>query len=272
MNDEELLVLKKIIDDNPNLYLDEIVLLLIVQTGKALHYSTIHRYITHHFSYTLQSITAAAKQQCEENQNAFLTALKMLLQGDPDRLVMIDESHKDRNASRRRRGWSLCNSGGVRVKEWYRNVVRYTLIAAADVNGFIPASCQTVLREENSETGASGTVDGEFFLDWIKTYLCPVLGRYQYGEPRSVVFMDNAVTHMSHEVESAINDTGAVLIYGAPYSPHLNPIENYFFIYKVYLKRNQERMNHHWNVVHMEGLQQVDHRKGIKYFKRCHII
>ena len=106
LDDEELLVLKKIVDDNPNYYLDEIVLMLVVQTGKALHYSTTHRYITHQFNYTLQSITACAKQQCEQDQNAFITSLRMLLQGDPDRLVMIDETHKDRNASRRRRGWS----------------------------------------------------------------------------------------------------------------------------------------------------------------------
>ena len=117
LDDKELVILKKIIDNNPNYYLDEIVLMLVVQTGKALHYSTIHRYITHHFNYTLQSITACAKQQCEVDQNAFITLLRMLLQGDPDRLVMIDETQKDRNASRRRRGWSICNSDGVRVKE-----------------------------------------------------------------------------------------------------------------------------------------------------------
>ena len=35
--------------------------------------------------------------------------------------------------------------------------------------------------------------------------------------------MDNASTHMTEEVEAAILKTGAFLIYGAPYSPHLNP-------------------------------------------------
>ena len=93
------------------------MLILVVQTGKALHYSTIHRYITHHFNYTLQSIAVCARQQCKKDQNAFVTSLRILLQGYPDRLVMIDETHKNRSASWRRRGWSICNFGGVRVKE-----------------------------------------------------------------------------------------------------------------------------------------------------------
>ena len=98
------------------------------------------------------------------------------------------------------------------------------MIAGADINGFIPATCHVVARDEESDEGAAGTVDASYFLFWVREYLCPVLGRYKYGEPRSVVFMDNASTHMNHEVECAILDTGALLIYGAPYSAHLNPI------------------------------------------------
>ena len=62
------------------------------------------------------------------------------------------------------------------------------------------------------------------------------------GEERSVVYMDNASTHMTEEVEAAIHETGAVIIYGAPYCPHRNPIENFFSLYKKHLKRNTSRM------------------------------
>ena len=151
-------------------------------------------------------------------------------------------------------------------------MVRYTLIAAADINGFIPGAYHTVLRDEVSEEGAAGTVDAEYFLQWVQNYLCPVLGRYEYGEPRSVVLLDNASTHMNMEVVNAITATGAVVIFISPYSPFLNPIENYFFIYKAYLKSNEQRMLLNWQDVHMEGLQQVDIVKGTKYFKRCRII
>jgi len=242
INDGELLILKQIVDANPNYYLDEVTLLFGVKTGKFVHYTTIWRYMTMKLDYSMQVLSKKAKQQCEEEGYRFRQALALLLQGCPERMITIDETHKDRNASRRRRGWAHKNSGGVNMKEWYQSVIRYTLIAAADINGFIPAACHTVVRDETSDEGAAGTVDSDYFLKWVKDYLCPVLGQYEFGEARSVVFMDNASTHMSEEVEDAINDVGAVLIYGAPYSPHLNPIENYFSIYKAYLKRNEKRM------------------------------
>ena len=183
---------------------------------------------------------------------------------------MIDKTHKDRNASRRRRGWKRRNTP-AEVNEWYRSCVRYTMIGVADINGFIVSGCKTVLRNNTSDEGAAGTLDADDFLDWVKNDLCPILGRFEFGEPRSVVFLDNASTHMSEEVEEAINDVGAYVIYGAPYSPHLNPIENYFSLYKAYLKRNSSRMMDNWKEVHYEALMTVDRDIGIKYFRRCGI-
>ena len=98
-----------------------------------------------------------------------------------------------------------------------------------------------------------------------------MLGNYLLGEARSVVLMDNASTHMSDEIANAIEATGAVLIYSAPYSPHLNPIENYFYVYKKYLKRNVEQMKGNWYDVHLEGLNQVDRDIGISYYRSCNI-
>ena len=140
------------------------------------------------------------------------------------------------------------------------------MIAAADINGFIPCACHTVLRDELSDEGAAGTVDSEYFIYWVKEYVCPVLGNFEYGDPRSVVLMDNTSTHLGDEVKDAIRETGAILIYGAPYSPHLNPIELYFGCYKSYLKRNDKRMLHDWQSVHCEGLNAVNCDRGIKYF------
>ena len=237
------LFLKNIVNKNPNYYLDELAFLFGVETGKFVHYSTIWRSLKEKLDYSLQVLSTIAKQQCEDEETRYLQALEILLQSCPDRLVMVDESHKDRNAARRRRGWRRKGSGDAAVvKEWFNNVVRYTLMGAADINGFIPAACHTVLRDELSEEGAAGTVDGEYFLYWVKEFLCPMLGNYKMGEPQSVVLMDNASTHMSDAVEEAITATGAVLIYSLPFSPPLNPIELYFGMYKSYLKKDDKRM------------------------------
>ena len=267
LDDNDVLVLKDIVDNNPNHYLDELAFLFGIKSGKFVHYSTICRTLKEKLSYSLQVLSTIAKRQCEDEETRFLEALDMLLQSCPDRLLMVDETHKDRNAARRRRGWCRRGNGDAAVvREWFDNVARYTLLAAADINGFIPSACHTVMRDEISEEGAAGTVDSDYFLHWVKTYLCPVLGNYERGEPRSVVLMDNASTHMSDEVEDAITATGAVLIYGPPYSPHLNPIELYFGMYKKYLKKNDKRMESEWYSVHSEALTIVDHDEGINFF------
>ena len=229
LDDSNILCLKEIVDSNPNYYLDELAFVFGMTCGKFVHHSTIRRCLVEKLGYSMKILETVAKQQCEMDEIRFLQALEIYLQSDTERLITIDETHKDRNAGRRRRGWKLKgNSAGVTIKTWFENVARYTLLAAADVNGFIPAACHTVRRDELSDEGAAGTVDGEYFLYWVKEYLCPILGSYELGEARSVVLMDNASTHMSDEIEKAITATGAVLIYGAPFSPHLNPIEYYF--------------------------------------------
>ena len=272
LNDGDVQVIKRIVDDNPNLYLDEIAFQFGMELGKFVHHSTIRRCLIDRLGYSMKVLQNIASQQCELNETRFLEAMGLYLHGFPDRLITIDETHRDRNAARRRRGWGKKgNGGGVTVRAWFENVVRYTLIAPADINGFIPCACHTVLRDEVSDEGAAGTVDGEYFLHWVKNYLCPVLGSYELGENRSVVLMDNASTHMSDEVEYAIAATGAILVYGAPYSPHLNPIELYFAQYKSYLKRNDRRMLYDWYSVHTDALNVVDRDMGIKFFRKSKV-
>ena len=117
----------------------------------------------------------------------------------------------------------------------------------------------------------SGTVESDYFLYWVKNYLCPFLGRFEYGEARSVVYMDNASTHMSEEVEDAISSCGAISIHGPPYSPHINPIEKYFGKYKAYLKCNNTRVESDWYSVHTEALNIIDREDGIKYYSNSGI-
>ena len=107
----------------------------------------------------------------------------------------------------------------------------YTLIGTADIYGFIVSACHTVLRDQISDEGATGTVFRIFFV--LDKYLpLSSLGKFEFGEARSVVYIDNASTHMANEVEAAIHRTDAILIYGPPYS--LNPIKPYST--KAYLK------------------------------------
>ena len=55
--------------------------------------------------------------------------------------------------------------------------MRYTLNAAADINGFVPESCEMFSRDQILNKGAAVTVNGgKMILEWAKTKLCPMLG------------------------------------------------------------------------------------------------
>ena len=158
-------------------------------------------------------------------------------------------------------------------KRWFQMESPYTLIAALDVNGFVLSTCETFEHLNNSMDveGASSTVDSEFFLIWVKEFLCPVLGSYNHGKPRFIVVMDNASTHMSWEVYDAIKEAGAYLLYTAPYSPDLNPIERAFNVYKAALKRDEIAFMNDPYTVHLQALQSISRDFSIGEFRRCGI-
>ena len=61
--------------------------------------------------------------------------------------------------------------------------------------------------------------------------MLPVLKKGQ------VVIMDNCSIHKSLKVKELIESVGCRLIYLPPYSPDLNPIENYWAVMKNNIKK-----------------------------------
>jgi len=188
----------------------------------------------------------------------------------PEQVIVVDETHKDKNASRRRKAWGKRNSGGVALLKWFKNTVRYTMLAALNMDGFVQSSIEIVRRDEVSDEGAAGTVDKEHFESWVRDYLCTNLGQYRFNEKNSIVVMDNASTHMNDKIRVMIEAKGAILLYTAPYSPDKSPIEYCFGIYKASLKRNCFTTAN-WYEKHLLGIQAVTRDKCIKEFRRCKI-
>ena len=110
------------------------------------------------------------------------------------------------------------------------------MIAGFNVNSFVDSTIEIYKRDEISDEGAASTVNKDMFVEWVKESFCPVLGNYADCEPNSIVVMDNTSTHMCEQVRRLIEGQGAYLLYTAPYSPNLVPIEYGFNVYKAYLK------------------------------------
>ncbi|KAH9132187.1 hypothetical protein AeRB84_021313 [Aphanomyces euteiches] len=211
--------------------------LLYLRTGRCYSISSIHRSLRS-LGFSLQVLEARAMQRDEIERASYMDAVRRY---DPECLIFIDETHKGRNNARRRRGWGLRGSRNC-VSELFdpSGEKRFTVLAAADINGFVPEACQLVQRKANFDDleSAHGTVDTEGFLFWTKFYLLPVLGNFALSEPRSVVVVDNATIHHDQEFEVLVRSAGAVVLYTAPFSPDVMPIEYCFHSYKACLKRN----------------------------------
>jgi hypothetical protein len=130
------------------------------------------------------------------------------------------------------------------------------------MDGFILEVCSIITRDEPD----GGTVDLERFETWVDDHLVNVLGDYTKGETRSVVVLDNASVHHSDYVLHTISAAAAKVIYTAPYSPDLNPIELIIGQYKAALKRH---ILLPWDEAHLLGLVSVTRNNARNYYRKC---
>lgn len=82
---------------------------------------------------------------------------------------------------------------------------------------------------------ADGPMDGEMFLAYVRTFLCPTL------KPGDMVIADHLSSHKVAGVQEAIEAVGAKLVYLPPDSPDFNPIEKLFSKLKALLRGAAKR-------------------------------
>ena len=162
----------------------------------------------------------AARAQWKENQPAL----------DVTKLVFLDETGASTNMTRARgrapRG-ERCVAA-VPHGHWKTT----TFIAGLRYN------------EITAPLVLDGPMDGEAFLAYVKTFLCPTLN------PGDIVIADNLSSHKVAGVQEAIADRGATLRYLPPYSPDLNPIEKMFSKLKALLRKAAHRtVDDLWNEI-----------------------
>jgi transposase len=80
-----------------------------------------------------------------------------------------------------------------------------------------------------------GSTDSTIFEDFIEQLLHHC-GRWP--APKSVLVMDNASFHHTDRIKQMCTEAGVKLVYLPPYSPDLNPIEEFFAELKAFIKRS----------------------------------
>ena len=134
----------------------------------------------------------------------------------PEDVIYLDETGIEQEQLRRygrsRRGKRVCgeSSGG--------RVGRTTLIAGLYL-GKLVAPLRFI-----------GHTTSQVVIKWIRRVLAPVI------KQGMTIILDNATFHNNSTVIKAFTDIGLNVLFLPPYSPDLNPIENYWAVLKKRLQ------------------------------------
>lgn len=137
-------------------------------------------------------------------------------------LVYVDESGCDKRAGFRLTGWAQLGRMPLQVTQFHRDQ-RYQILPAYVQDGIV---LSRIFR---------GPTDAAVFEDFIAQLL---QHRGRWPEPKSLLVMDNASFQHSELIAKLFAEAGVKLVYLPPYSPNLNPIEEFFAELKSFIKRN----------------------------------
>lgn len=211
--------LREYLLDKPDRYLDELVTLLHNDFDVMVTPMSISRALRA-IGWSKKTIRRVAQARNADLRDLYLHHISAFRCSY--HLVYIDESGCDKRIGFRRTGWAPVGATPVQVAQFQREQ-RYQILPAYAQDGVMLAR---VFR---------GSTDGDVFEDFF-AQLLPLCGRWP--EPKSVLIMDNVSFHHTHKVQQMCDDAGAKLVYLPPYSPDLNPIEEFFAELKAFIKRN----------------------------------
>lgn len=159
--------------------------------------------------------TTRYKEQDPEKVKEYKEKIKNI---DPENMVYLDETGIDECLHREYgyapRGEKVLDS--VSGRKFQR-----TNIVAAKMGDKIIAPMQY-----------NGTTDAPLFEYWFEQWLLPCLPE------NAVIIMDNASFHSKEHLNTIAQKHNRRIIFLPPYSPELNPIENFWHILKHWLKMN----------------------------------
>ena len=125
----------------------------------------------------------------------------------------------------RKFGYALSGQRATSIRLLCRGK-RVNSVAAMDIDGVVCVHSTT------------DSVNGDAFCDFLERCLLPELLPFNGVNPRSVVILDNASVHHVPHAVTLIQSVGALVHFLPPYSPDLNPIEEFFSKVKAVLKEN----------------------------------
>ena len=168
---------------------------------------------------------------------------------DPARFVFLDETGATTNMIRR----------------YGRAPKGVRLVDAAPFGHWKTTTFVAGLRQSGiiAPLVLDGPMTGAAFRAYVEQMLAPSLGR---GD---VVVMDNLAAHKVSGIREAIRAVGASILYLPPYSPDLNPIEQFFAKLKALLRKAAARTKEAlWTTIG-RLLDQYSPAECVNYLAKC---
>lgn len=218
------------VEQNPACFLDEIISFVRLQyPDQDLHLSlsTMCRVLYFQLRIRLKSPTKVLLKTSPFEQFDYLSTLSIYY-SNPEQLLFVDEcSVTSRDVHRGRVRAPIGSEALMGVRE-ERGPTTISVLACFDVRGFV------------SWTATKNSFTRNSFNSGFISTIVPVLNCFPL--PRSIVVMDNCRMHLYRELEQLITACGAVLLYNAPRSPWLAPIEKGFSAFKRFLRRHMSNI------------------------------
>lgn len=153
------------------------------------------------------------KERNEEKRLEFKNKLQQIA---PENIIYLDESGIDENSVKE---YAWTKKGQTVIGERVGKYKQRTTIIAALNQGEIIAPFYF-----------KGYTDSFVFITWLTKCLLPEL------VPGKTIVLDNASFHKMSDIKPLVEAAGCTLLPLPPYSPDLNPIENYWAILKKKIK------------------------------------
>lgn len=249
LGDEHKRHLIEFIDDNPSAIINQAVDSLTKQfEGLVIKKTVVHEFMKNECNLSLKK---AHFHPLARNSNATIEkryewVLKWM-NTDMDfttNCVFIDEAAFNIN-QRRTFAWAEKGDTPI-VKVAKTRAISHTILGAISVAGVVNISIRKPrTKQKRQKRGRNGEITTtkrttgtttEHYVDYLVDTM-DVMDRYPEFKGFYLV-MDNAPIHKALEIQTIIEERGYRCIYLPPYSPELNPIEQFWSKVKYSTKRN----------------------------------
>jgi transposase len=211
------------VKDHPTFFLEELQSFVVDNYPLLTNVSlpTICRVLNFDLGLSRKVLTKAARECVPQEILNYKAKLKALY-SFPEQMIFLDETSKDGRHAYRRYAWSRKNTPAI-VSLPFSRGNRRSVFAALDFRGFV------------AWESIPGTFTRHVFHEAFVKHVVPLLNPWPL--PRSIVVLDNAKIHLYKDLEDAIHQTGARLLFLPPFAPQLNPIETCFGLLKRWVQR-----------------------------------